>query len=121
MFKISEAYLNGADVIGANLSGANLNRTSLIGTSLTKGSLKGASLSEAYLTGVYLNGADLSGANLSGAYYNSNTRFDINFDPIRVGMTKVYPLNTPLEEVKVTTVIEKKRLVFAIAIAEDAA
>ncbi len=117
MFKISAAELRNRYASGERY----FKKVQLRKVDLSYVDLRGADLSYANLSKAYLNGADLSGANLSGAYYNSSTRFDINFDPIRVGMNKVYPLNTPLEEVKVTTVIEKKRLVFAIAIAEDAA
>ena len=87
---LSQANLNGADLIRADLIGAKLIRAKLQGVDLNFAKLQGADLFEAnlnganllrtdlngaYLCGAILNGADLiranlNGANLSGAYLN---------------------------------------------------
>ncbi|MCB0105949.1 MAG: pentapeptide repeat-containing protein [Caldilineaceae bacterium] len=55
---LTEAELEGADLLGANLEGANLARADL----------RGADLTEAFLQGVNLHAAYLSEADLTGAY-----------------------------------------------------
>ncbi|GAB4244770.1 MAG: hypothetical protein Kow0049_34660 [Stanieria sp.] len=83
----------------ANLSEANLNSAFLTISYLNKAILTGASLNQASINGALMNEADLTNANLAGAnvrntkfdsaYYNINTLFDDNFDPIKVGMQKI--------------------------------
>ena len=108
---LSEAILKGADLQGANLNRANLNRARLQGANLSEAQaawssligadLSGANLSEASfdaatltqailqkanLNSAYLYGIDLSQTLLRGAYYNTKTRFEKDFNPIKAGM-----------------------------------
>ena len=87
-------YLTGADLTGADLSGASLWRADLSFADLT-----GADLSEAWFANAYLNGADLTntdlsgallaGVTLTGAFYDEQTTFRTNFDPVSVDMIYV--------------------------------
>jgi uncharacterized protein YjbI with pentapeptide repeats len=77
-------YLNRANLKNSYLKGACLNGAYLNGTNL-----EGAYLCEAYLFGAYLKKAFLQNVNFRGAYFNNNTRFDADFNPLAVGMAKV--------------------------------
>lgn len=59
---LDDALLDGANLAGASLQGANLERASLVGTDL-----RGANLTEADLERALLTEADLRGANLSSS------------------------------------------------------
>ena len=72
-----------AQLTEANLNGACLNKAYLTGANLTK-----ADLSYSSLAGTYLIGADLSEAKLIGAFYDNDTSFPANFDPISAGMLR---------------------------------
>ena len=86
---LEEAYLEEADLRNADLKKANLHHADLINTSLQGADLRGACLWEAYLNGADLTKANLDGANLDGACYDENTSFDVNLDPIRLGMKSI--------------------------------
>jgi uncharacterized protein YjbI with pentapeptide repeats len=73
---LSEANLKQAFLEEANLKGANLHRADLEGAYLHKALLHGADLRETKLI------ATLS----DSAYYDENTKFDDDFDPIAAGM-----------------------------------
>ncbi len=71
-FKLTEAFLKGANLSGAfleesDLWGANLRTAQLHGTRLNGSNLAGADLQQADLTGAVLAEADLRGANLTEA------------------------------------------------------
>ena len=83
---LQDAYLEEADLRNADLKKANLHHADLINTCLHGADLREADLCEAYLNGADLTKANLNGANLNGAYYDENTAFDRNLDPISLGM-----------------------------------
>ena len=68
--KLDGAKLDGANLCEANLSGADLRR---------------ADLSDEDLSNANLSGANLSDAKLSGAFYNSQTKWTENFNPVKEG------------------------------------
>jgi hypothetical protein len=94
-----KAKLVRANLTEANLRKANLNQAYLTISYLNKALLNKVSANQALLNGAYLNEADLTDADLTGAnlhkarlelaYYNSNTIFDNDFDPINAGMQKI--------------------------------
>lgn len=117
-------YLNESDLSGANLQKANLQGSSLIKTYLIKANLQDANLDEAYLTGAFLtkanlqgaslkgsycNGANFTGADLSNAKYDKKSRFDITFNPEKLGMKKVGEMTVtmPSSMIKTTQIIEE--------------
>lgn len=90
---LSKADLNQADFRGAYLNKANLNNSHLNGGDFSYSYLRKADLKNTDLRNVDFKGANLQeskmeGANLQGAYYDQNTIFPINFDPVSVGMRK---------------------------------
>ncbi len=104
--------LSGANLTGANLACADLSKVNFALAELREANLNGACLNKAYLTGAnlilvdlsyadltgtYLIGADLSEANLSGAFYDNDTSFPLNFDPIRAGMRQKYTVKELLD------------------------
>ena len=106
------AELSGANLTGANLACADLSKVNFALAELREANLNGACLNKAYLTGAnlalvdlsyadltgtYLIGADLSEANLSGAFYDNDTSFPLNFDPIRAGMRQKYTVKELLD------------------------
>ncbi len=101
------AELSQANLSGANLAGADLSRANLAIAKLTEANLSGAcfhkacltsaklikvDLSYANLTGTYLIGAELSQANLKGAFYDDDTSFPANFEPMSAGMLPKYTI-----------------------------
>ena len=114
-----EANLNSCNfsqssLIQTNFSHAELSKAILTDANLQRACLKQADLKEAHLKGANFEGAILQGADLRGAYlfhtafanadlrqakleseypyavyYNSQTRFDDDFDPHQAGWTKV--------------------------------
>ncbi len=106
------AELSGANLTGANLACADLSKVNFALAQLREANLNGACLNKAYLTGTnlmlvdlsysdltgtYLIGADLSEANLSGAFYDNDTSFPSNFDPISAGMRQKYTIKELLD------------------------
>ncbi|MGB5713217.1 MAG: pentapeptide repeat-containing protein [Waterburya sp.] len=88
---LRRANLAGADLSRANLAIAELKEANLTGACLNKACLISAKLiqvdlSYANLTGTYLMGVDLSKTNLKGSFYNDETNFPSNFDPVSAGM-----------------------------------
>ncbi len=105
---LSNCYLNEANLSGAKLTGANLQGAHLIKAYLSNANLRNCKLKESYFTGSFLikanfTKADLSGAILTGAHltgaifrdalYDSNTRFDRNFEPESLKMTETSSFN----------------------------
>ena len=96
---LSYADLSYADLTGADLTGADLSGASLWRADLSFADLTGADLSEAWFANAYLNGADLTntdlsgallaGVTLTGAFYDEQTTFRTNFDPVSVDMIYV--------------------------------
>ena len=64
---LSEALLGGADLRGSNVGGANLENAILEHADLLEADLRGANLKDADLERANLEGADLRGVNLIGA------------------------------------------------------
>ena len=97
--ELSGADLSYADLTGADLTGADLSGASLWRADLSYADLTGADLSEAWFANAYLNGADLTntdlsgallaGVTLTGAFYDEQTTFRTNFDPVSVDMIYV--------------------------------
>ena len=82
--------LSGRDLQAVNLKRANLQGANLFVADLRQANLGGANLESVDLGGAKLEGADLrqanlTGADLRGAKYNDETRWPLNFDPIRAG------------------------------------
>ena len=102
--------LTGSSLVQVNLALANLIKAVLSGVNLERACLNKANLQEAYLDRVNCRGANLQGANLQNAYlfqasfaaadlreaqlaseytydvyYDSKTRFDRSFNPIKAG------------------------------------
>ena len=109
---LSRAELSGANLTRANLSCADLSKVNFALAELSEANLNGACLNKAYLTGAnltlvnlsyadltgtYLIGVDLSKANLSGAFYDNDTSFPPNFDPISVGMRQKFTVKELLD------------------------
>ena len=106
------AELSRANLTGANLACADLSKVNFALAQLRDANLNGACLNKAYLTGAnlmqvdlsyadltgtYLIGTDLSEANLSGAFYDNDTSFSPNFDPISAGMRQKYTIKELLD------------------------
>ncbi len=102
--RLSGASLIGADLHGAILVNANLQETSLHYANLQEADLRGANLQAAYLDGANLeltdltetilygadlNSVDLNRTILAGAFYNGNTCFPRDFDPVKHGLIKM--------------------------------
>ena len=92
---LSRANLTSADLSRANLAiaklvEANLTRACLNKACLTAAQLVKVDLSYANLTGTYLIGFDLSQVNLKGAFYDRDTTFPPDFDPVKRGMLQGY-------------------------------
>ncbi|MEA5532913.1 pentapeptide repeat-containing protein [Crocosphaera sp. XPORK-15E] len=130
---LREAYLNEADLTGANLSGANLEGASIIKTYLIKANcdqtnFKGVYLTGAYLTkstfkeanfrGAYLNGAKLVGAELEEAYYDSQTRFDLAFNPQQARMRKIEDKKQTIDKSEEIEETEKAKIHQQITVKE---
>lgn len=82
-----------ADLAGADLRGADLGEALLSAADLSQADLAGcnlfrADLTEANLCGADLRDANLLGADLCGAFYDAQTIFSDDFDPVRAGMIK---------------------------------
>ncbi len=89
-----KAILIQANFERANLYQANLREAHLKGANFTKANLQGADLREAYLFNTVFAGADLREAKLPKeytyeVYYNSETIFDQNFEPPKVGWKQI--------------------------------
>ena len=67
---LTNAYLSYADLTGANLSNADLNDAYLTYADLSGANLSNAELDDAYLSDADLTGANLTGADLSGTILN---------------------------------------------------
>ena len=89
---LSVADLRDSSLIRVELSGANLTGACLNKACLTAANLDQVDLRYANLTGTYIIGVDLSRANLNGAFYDEDTQFPPNFDPINAGMQQNYTL-----------------------------
>ncbi|BAU64955.1 pentapeptide repeat protein [Stanieria sp. NIES-3757] len=84
--KLPGAFLANATIVCGNLSDADLRDTDLENVSLDAATLKKTILEGADLSGAYLVGVELQKASLSGAYFNNNTCFPENFDPLNQKM-----------------------------------
>ena len=78
----------------ANLCQANLREAHLKDANFTKANLQSADLTDAYLFNTVFSGADLRQAKLSKeypyeVYYDSQTVFSDNFDPLQCGWKKL--------------------------------
>ena len=96
---LSRANLAGADLSRANLAIAQLRESNLTGACLIKACLTSANLTKvdlsyANLTGAYLIGVDLSKTNLKGSFYDEETCFPSDFDPVSAGMLRDYTVET---------------------------
>ncbi|VEP14766.1 conserved hypothetical protein [Hyella patelloides LEGE 07179] len=85
-----KAVLTNVNLERACLTKANLQEAYLDKANFTSANLQGANLQESYLFQAYFGGADLRGAQLPSeytydVYYDSQTRFDGNFDPKKAG------------------------------------
>lgn len=92
--KLVRASLNEANLSQANFSNAFLtisclDKTLLTGASFQEAAINGASFQEADLTDASFLRASLRHAKFNLSYYNFNTLFDSNFDPIEAGMQKI--------------------------------
>ncbi|MEM8721715.1 MAG: pentapeptide repeat-containing protein [Cyanobacteria bacterium P01_G01_bin.39] len=88
---LEKAVLQKVDFEGACLNQVNLTDAHVEGSNFSQASLQSADLRHGYFVNVCFEGADLrntklQGADLKGALYNSETVFDPEFDPIRLGM-----------------------------------
>ncbi|MEZ4679466.1 MAG: pentapeptide repeat-containing protein [Caldilineaceae bacterium] len=86
--QFEEAQLQGAALCGANLTSANLRHADLRNANLTWCDLRNATVFAADLRGANLAWADLRNAdlrqiNLVGAYYNRQTQWPADFDPVQ--------------------------------------
>ncbi len=70
--ELSEADLNGANLVGADLNAAKLNDANLSSAKLNKANLSGAFLDSANLTNANLTDANLSGVDLTASYQFSH-------------------------------------------------
>ena len=92
---LKQAVLKEVDFECACLSQVNLTDADLEGSNFRKAILREADLRDGYLVNVCFEGADLrksklQGANLQGASYDSETVFDPEFDPLKIGMELIY-------------------------------
>ncbi|MEM7345175.1 MAG: pentapeptide repeat-containing protein [Chloroflexota bacterium] len=94
--KFGGAFLGGVDLYGADLSGANLDKAVLYHVDFTKADLSGATLrsittavgvnfAEANLCGANLKGTDLTLVGLRDAYFNNDTQWPEDIDPLAKG------------------------------------
>ncbi|MBD2018562.1 pentapeptide repeat-containing protein [Microcoleus sp. FACHB-53] len=86
-----EAELNNAELHYANLNKAKLCRAKLIKSNLYKANLSGAKLGNSDMRNADLRGADLSNTNLYSvniqkAYFDEETIFPQDFNPLNAGM-----------------------------------
>lgn len=92
---LEKAVLKEVDFECACLNQVNLTDAHLEGSNFRKANLREADLRDGYLVNVCFEGADLrksklQGANLQGASYDSETVFDPEFDPLKMGMELIY-------------------------------
>ncbi len=93
---LNKAHLSRINLVDANLTEADLsesilNRADLSGACLINARFTSAvaieaNFSNANLSGANLIAVDLSTANLAGAFYDKDTNFSANFDPVSKGM-----------------------------------
>ena len=93
---LSKAHLSRINLVNANLTEADLsesilNRADLSGACLINARFTSAvaieaNFSNANLSGANLIAVDLSTANLAGAFYDKDTSFPADFDPVSKGM-----------------------------------
>ncbi|BAU65747.1 pentapeptide repeat protein [Stanieria sp. NIES-3757] len=86
---LNEAILSQANLTNAFLTISYFNKALFTGASLKQTSINGALLLEADLTDADLLGANVRNTKFDSAYYNINTLFDADFDPIKFGMQKI--------------------------------
>jgi len=87
---LNKAVLTEVNLTGSCLKQANLREAHLEKVNFTQASLQNADLSGAYLLHTCFAAADLKGAQLPSeypyeVYYDSQTSFDDNFDPVTAG------------------------------------
>ena len=87
---LNKAVLTEVNLEGACLNQANLREAHLEKVNFAQASLQGADLSDAYLLHTCFAAADLKGAQLPSeypyeVYYDAQTCFDDNFDPVLAG------------------------------------
>ena len=87
---LNKAVLTEVNLEGACLNQANLRESHLEKVNFTEASLQNADLSDAYLLHTCFAAANLKGAQLPSeypyeVYYDSQTSFDDNFDPVAAG------------------------------------
>ncbi|MEM9271841.1 MAG: pentapeptide repeat-containing protein [Cyanobacteria bacterium P01_F01_bin.143] len=87
---LNKAVLTEVNLTGSCLNQANLREAHLEKVNFTQASLQNADLSDAYLLHACFAASDLTGAQLPSeypyeVYYDSQTNFDDNFDPVTAG------------------------------------
>lgn len=92
---LEKAILKEVDFEGASMSRVNLTDAHLQGANFKGANLIEADLRDGYFVNVCFFGTDLrraklQGANFKGACYNSQTCFDSNFDPAKMGMKLIF-------------------------------
>lgn len=90
---LNKAVLTGVNLEGSCLNQANLREAHLEKVNFAHASLQNADLSDAYLLNTCFAAADLQGAQLPleypyEVYYDSQTSFDDNFNPVTAGWIK---------------------------------
>lgn len=83
--KIKGSNLQNANLKNVDLSSAVLNTVFLNGSNLHGASLKGASLTNVRLYSVDFTKCDLEGVKLDNSYYDTYTKWPINFEPQKYG------------------------------------
>ena len=91
--ELNKAVLTGVNFEGACLNQANLREAHLEKVNFSQASLQAADLNDAYLFQACFTGANLTGAQLPAeypyeVYYDAQTSFDDNFDPVLAGWIK---------------------------------
>ncbi|GAB4527595.1 MAG: hypothetical protein Tsb0014_08410 [Pleurocapsa sp.] len=84
----SEANLENADLRNADLREANLKQANFRKTNLKNADLREANLEEANFAGANLLESQLDEQYDYPVFYDSETRFDVNFDPVKAGWVK---------------------------------
>lgn len=96
---VVDSFLASANLVGVNLQGldfqnADFRKTDLRGANFQGVNLSGSNLQNANFSGAdlraaILDGVDLKETDLTSACYNGRTQWDLNIDPVALGMQKV--------------------------------
>jgi len=79
----------GCDLSGASFAGATLDWADFTGADLRGANFQGTQARGINLSGAAMRGVNFQGANLQGAYYDTDTYWDPDFDPLDWGMIRV--------------------------------